>query len=626
MHRPDTPVSPADRGAAPNLLVAVAWPYANGPLHAGHVAGSLLAPDIFARYHRMRGHRVLMVSGSDMHGTPITVTAEHEGLDAAVVARRNNVLHQDGLRALDVHFDLFTSTATPNHRDVVHEVFLALHRAGCIDLRTVTAPFDPAAGRFLPDRYVEGECPHCGHADARGDQCDACGRTLDPQDLVRPRSKLTGAPPEFRETEHFFLALSKLEPTLRAWAQEQAGEGGWRPAVRASTDAWFEQGLKDRAITRDLTYGVDVPPEVGAFPGKRIYVWFEAVVGYLSASIEWAKRRGEPDAWRAFWAADGSARAFYFLGKDNTPFHTILWPAILEGYARGDGDRGRLALPWDVVANEFLQLGERKLSKSRGVTLGAIELAREFQADAVRYYLAANMPERGDTSFTFEEFVAKVNDELLAKIGNYANRVLVLCAKNWGGIPPGSAKTDAEHEAGRALRRASDDALTAEAAHLERREFRKALQRMQGLAADGNRALDASAPWSLVKRGEDGKARAATVLRAHLRVLRALAVGLHPFLPAMTAELYRQLGHARGESADLRDESESEHVGRDVWTAGGGVAAEGPLGTIAPLVQKLDRDAVLARFTEGPTPHEPRSSRPPATTRRSAMTGGDVRP
>lgn len=592
----------------PPFLVAVAWPYANGPLHVGHVAGSLLAPDIFARYHRMRGHRVLMVGGSDMHGTPITVTAEREGIDPLEVAQRYSAQHREGLKALDLHFDIFTSTATPNHRDVVHEVFLTLARAGYIELRTVTAPFDPSARRFLPDRYVEGECPHCGSADARGDQCDHCGRTLDPQDLLRPRSKLTGTTPEFRETKHHFFLLSRIEEDLRPWFAAQAPRGDWRPAVRAFTGSWLEQGLKDRAITRDLSYGIDLPAELGSFPDKRIYVWFEAVIGYLSASIEWAERLGEPDAWRAFWAPDNRARCYYFLGKDNTPFHTIIWPAILHAYSTSGGRLGPLAMPWDVAANEFLQFGAEKFSKSRGVVLGALELAAEFQVDALRYYLTANMPERGDAVWTWSEFVGRVNDELLAKIGNYANRVLVLCQKNWNAIPPRDAALDAGSEAAGSLAIASDAALAMEASLIEKCEFRKALQQMVALAAEGNRALDAAAPWSLLKQGEEGRGRAATVLRVHLRVIRALALGLHPFLPTMSESLWAQLGDARGDEPELRPCSEHQHEGKDVWAAGGSIPASGQLGIPKAIVQKLDRDVLLARVAVNTTqPTAPRS-------------------
>jgi methionyl-tRNA synthetase len=604
--------------AASPILVAVAWPYANGPLHLGHIAGSLLPPDIFARYQRMRGRLAVMVSGSDMHGTPITVAAEKEGISPGEFAARSHALHVEALRALDVHFDLFTSTATRNHADVTQEIFRRLLANGYIDKRSVTAPFDAQAKRFLPDRYVEGECPHCHAPDARGDQCDSCGRTLDPQDLLKPRSKLTGATPEFRDTEHFFLLLSKLEPDLRAWVESQADKANWRSTVRNFTERWLAEGLKDRAITRDLTYGVDIPSEAGEYPDKRIYVWFDAVIGYLSAAIEWAQRGGDPEAWKPLWR-DG-VRGFYFLGKDNIPFHTIIWPAMLLGHNKGPGHLGHLPLPWDLPANEFLQFKGAKFSKSRGNAFYVLDILKHFDADAVRYYLAATMPERADTDWTWPDFVSKVNDELVATVGNYANRVLALCEKNWGSLPPespGAIAADELARLGAPLEEAIVRSLAEEAAFIEDREFRKALRAVVGLASHGNRSLDQMAPWSLVKRGDAGLAQAATWLRLHLVALRALAFGLQPFLPAMSEALWQQLGDARaGGPESLRAIAETHHIGVDGWPKGpANIPAEGKLGAIKPLVRKLDLEAVLAEFAppaEDAAPEAPAAPKKPA--------------
>lgn len=582
------------------VFVGVAWPYANGPLHIGHVAGSLLPPDIFARYHRLRGRRVLMVSGSDMHGTPITVAAEKEGIAPEALASRHHAQHRKALDALGIHFDLFTSTATRNHADTVHEIFLRLQANGYIERRTMVAPYDPSAARFLPDRYLEGECPHCHAQGARGDQCDACGRTLEPQELIAPRSKLTGAAPEFRETEHFFLLLSKLAPALRRFVDGQADAGGWRPAVRSFTEKWLQEGLKDRPITRDLTYGVPIPPAAGAFPDKRIYVWFEAVVGYLSASIEWAARTGDANAWQPFWRQ--GARSFYFLGKDNIPFHTVIWPAMLLGHDDAPGSLGPLALPFDVPANEFLQLKGAKFSKSRGNAFYVLELLTQFDADQVRYTLAATMPERSDTDWTWPEFVAKVNDELVATVANYANRVLALCNKNWAGIPPERRDLipddDWQRLAG-PLVEATARALAEAAAALEARELRKALRAVVSPAEAGNRAVDGMAPWALLKQGEDGKARAGTWLRLHLQSLQRMAIGLQPFLPSMSEALWQQLGEARTLGLpSLRQRSETLHPGEDDWPSGdlAPLPAAGKLGTVGPLVRKLDKETVLAEF------------------------------
>ncbi|MCA9876573.1 MAG: methionine--tRNA ligase, partial [Thermomicrobiales bacterium] len=378
---------PANTVSRPEqILVAVAWPYASGPRHLGHAAGAYVPPDIFARYHRMAGNNVLMVSGSDMHGTPITVAADKLGVTARELAEQNHAGITESFARLGLSYDLYTSTLTPIHYRVTQDFFLRLLEQGYLFQATQDAMYDPQARRFLPDRYVEGTCPHCGYEDARGDQCDNCGRTLDPTDLINPRSKLTGATPETRETTHFFLDLPKFQERLATWVAE-VGEH-WRPAVVGFTQGWLKEGLRARAITRDLDWGVPIPLE--GFDDKRIYVWFDAVIGYLSASIEWAERQGTPDAWKAWWELDeqGAApgRAYYFVGKDNIPFHAIIWPAMLMGY-------GGLALPYDVPANEFLTLDGQKLSSSRTYTSRlpflpeALDL---FDADAIRFFLTIN--------------------------------------------------------------------------------------------------------------------------------------------------------------------------------------------------------------------------------------------
>ncbi len=598
--------------AEPAVLVAVAWPYANGPLHLGHVAGSLLPPDVFARYHRLRGRRVLMVSGSDMHGTPITVAAEKAGEAPEAFAERHRRLHVEALDRLAIRFDLFTSTATPNHARVVHEVFRSLDRAGLIERRMMTAPFDPRARRFLPDRYVEGECPNCGFADARGDQCDSCGRTLDPQDLRNPRSKLSGAPPEYRETEHFFFVLSKVQADLERWVAAQKGDGAWRPTVRNFTEQWLAEGLKDRAITRDLTYGVPLPAEAGAFPDKRVYVWFEAVVGYLSATIEWADARGDPDAWKDWWLAERAPRQHYFLGKDNIPFHTIIWPGMLLGHNRSPAAWGPLALPWDVPANEFLQFAGAKFSKSRGNAFYVLDLLRAFDADAVRYYLTTNMPERGDSEWTWPDFVARVNDELLAALGNYVNRVLSMCRQQFGGRPPdpGASLAELLGDARLAALVADaeadvplDDAARGEssipwnlrraAREIEACSFKEGLRRVMQIARIGNARLQEHQPWLHLKAGEEGRRRAAAALLWHLGVIRALAFATAPFLPLLSERIWAQLGE---DGPSPRAASEAS-TGADAWpTRVVPIAPGRPLGDVAPLVRKLDLKAVLDEF------------------------------
>ncbi len=414
------------------ILVGVAWPYASGAPHLGHAAGAYVPPDIFARYHRMAGSRVLMVSGSDMHGTPITVVADRRGVSPREVAEENHRGIADSFARLGLSYDLYTTTLTPTHYRVTQDFFLRLLEKGYLFQETTLAMYDPQARRFLPDRYVEGTCPHCGFPDARGDQCDNCGRTLDPTDLIDPRSKLTGATPETRETTHFFLDLPRFQEPLTQWVE--ANQERWRPAVAAFVLGWLREGLKPRAITRDLDWGVPIP--LPGYDDKRIYVWFDAVIGYLSASIEWAERRGEPDAWKAWWELrpDGTAlgRSYYFIGKDNVPFHAIIWPAMLMGY-------GGLALPYDVPANEFLTIGGQKLSSSRTYTARlpflpeALDL---FDPDALRFFLTINAPENRDTDFSWDEFQRRNNDELVATYGNAVHRLLRFVHSRFGGVVP----------------------------------------------------------------------------------------------------------------------------------------------------------------------------------------------
>src|SRR3954447_20142746 len=409
------------------FLVCVAWPYANGSLHVGHIAGAYLPADVFARFHRQQGHDVLMVSGSDEHGTPITVRAEQEGVDPQVVTDRYHAEFLDCWQRLGISFDLFTRTGTANHRAVVHNVFRTLLDRGHLFKNTMLSPYCEVDQRFRLDRYVEGTCPHCGHAGARGDQCDNCGRPLDPTDLVDARCHFCGTPPVFRETEHYFLNLPAFNEQLLAWVREQEH---WRPTVRRFTIGLLEAGLRPRAITRDIQWGVPVP--VPGYENKRIYVWFEAVLGYLSASVEWATRQGDPEGWRPWWE-DPSTRSYYFIGKDNISFHTIIWPAILMG-------RGGLNLPYDVPANEYMNLGGQKISTSRGWAIWLTELLARYDPDAIRYMVAANMPETRDTDWSMDEFFRRNNDELVATYGNLVHRNLTFLQRYFEGrVPEGDA-------------------------------------------------------------------------------------------------------------------------------------------------------------------------------------------
>ena len=556
------------------IFIGVAWPYANGPLHMGHIAGCYLAADIFARYHRMKGNEVLMVSGSDAHGTPITIRADQEGVEPQVVLDRYHAQFLDTWQRLGISFDLFTTTHTENHQRVVQGIFQRLLERDYIYTDTMLLARCAACDRFLPDRYVEGACPHCGNQRARGDQCDLCGRTLDPIELVKPYCSICGQTPAFRDSEHFFLRLSAFQEPLLDWI---AGKEHWRPNVANSTRSFLQGGLKDRAITRDLTWGVPIPLE--GYDDKRIYVWFEAVIGYLSAAVQWAEDQNKPDAWQDFWKPDPisgeSARSYYFIGKDNIPFHSIIWPAMLMGY-------GELNLPYDVPANEFLSLESRKFSTSQNWAVWVPDYLDRYDPDPLRYLLSINMPETGDTDFTWSEFVRRNNDELVATYGNLVNRVLRFTYRNFDGqvpadpAPAGDAE-DALLESAKQAMADVDDSL----AHTR---FRAGVSRAFSFAQDCNRYLDNRAPWQAVKTN---RADAALSLTTAVKALNCLKVMLSPYLPFTSQKLHEFLGFDGAVTAEP-------------WDADALVSAitpGNPLRNPAPLYQKLD-DAVAEQEVE----------------------------
>jgi methionyl-tRNA synthetase len=519
-----------DRAGGPgrrHVLVAVAWPYANGSLHLGHLAGAYLPADIFARYHRIAGSRVLMVSGSDGHGTPITVRAEQESTTPREVVER---FHPEFLRYWDelgISFDLFTTTLTENHAATTQEVLRGLHANGLLEARTTLQPFDPVAKRFLPDRYVEGTCPRCGSGGARGDQCDACGATLDPVDLIDPRSKLTGATPELRETEHFFFLLPKLGDRMLAWLESRVG---WRPHVINWALGFVREGFQDRAITRDIDWGVALPDDVtlAGAEGKRIYVWFDAVIGYLSASREWAQRSGDPEAWRAWWE-DPSAESYYFIGKDNVPFHAVFWPAQLMG-------SGSFNLPTNVPANQYVTFKGAKASKSRGVGRSLLDYLEVYQPDALRYAVAAHLPEQADVDLTEEDIVRRVNDELSAAWGNLVNRVFAMTAKNFDAVMPEAGELG---DLDRALLDTIDRTLAESATALEAVELRRALRSALAGAQEVNAYLNEMEPWRTAKTDLP---RTGTTLHVALQAIAGLVVAFAPFTPFSSATIHTWLG------------------------------------------------------------------------------------
>ena len=546
------------------IFIGVAWPYANGPLHLGHIAGCYLAADIFARYHRMVGNEVLMVSGSDAHGTPITVRAEQEGITPEQVLKRYHPQFLDSWQKLGISFDLFTTTDTDNHQQVVQDIFLDLLDKGYIYSGEMLLAFCPGCQRFLPDRYVEGSCPHCANDRARGDQCDLCGRTLDPEDLVDPRCILSGETPEFRTSEHFFLKLSAFQEPLLEWVR---GQDHWRANVSNSTRSFLEGGLKDRAITRDLTWGVPVP--VDGYDDKRIYVWFEAVIGYLSAAIEWSKNHGYGDRWHDFWK-DPATKSYYFIGKDNIPFHSIIWPAILMGYGHD------LNLPYDVPANEFLSLENRKFSTSQNWALWVPDYLERYDPDPLRYLLSINMPESGDADFSWSEFLRRNNEELVATYGNLVNRVLSFTYRNFDGvIPSPSTLATVDHEIVETARVRMEQV----GAHLYHTRFKAAIAEAFALAQDTNRYLDTKAPWREIRSDREA---AATTLWNAIRVLNVLKIALAPFLPFSSQSVHEFLGF----------DGKIEDQPWDFQQAVEHVKPGNPLRQPKPLYTKLDPEVV----------------------------------
>lgn len=506
------------------IYVGVAWPYANGSLHLGQIAGAYLPADIFARYHRLAGNDVLMVSGSDQHGTPITVRAEKEQRSPGEVAAQFHAEFLDNWPRLGISWDLFTTTGTEHHAKVVQEVFLRLHASGDIYAATMALPYCPKDRRFLLDRYVEGTCPHCGDPNARGDQCDACGRPLDALELRDARCRFCGTEPERRESEHFFMRLSAFTERVREWLAPH--ESHWRKNVFNSTMGVLREGLRDRAITRDLEWGVAVP--LPGYEEKRIYVWFEAFIGYLSAAQEWAQRRGEPERWRDFWQNDDT-KAYYFIGKDNIFFHTIWWPAVLMAY-------GGLTLPHDVPANQYLTMSGSKASTSRNWAVWLPEALARYDPDPIRYTLAAAMPESSDSDFSWGEFLRRTNDELVATWGNLANRVLTFTVRNFDYRVPDPGELDA---GSRAILAAAEAALAAIGDDLAACHFRSALGRAMALAQEANRYLDERAPWKAIKVD---RAAAAQSLYTSIGVIGALKTALAPFLPFSSERLHGYLG------------------------------------------------------------------------------------
>ncbi|HXF85163.1 MAG TPA: methionine--tRNA ligase [Anaerolineales bacterium] len=524
-----------------NILVAIAWPYANAEIHVGNITGSHLPGDIVARYHRLKGNNVLMVSGTDSHGTPVTLKADQLGKPVEEVYKAYHDGFLELFKGWGITYDLFTTTHTENHFKVAQTIFLALKENGYLYTDKSMQWYSPSTKRFLPDRYVEGTCYICGFEGARSDQCDNCGNVLEPEKLINPRSK-EGNSLELRETEHFYLDLSKLEPEVKRFLRERADH--MRDTVLGESLRKIEsEGLKPRPITRDLDWGVPIPIEGWTEAGKRIYVWFEAVIGYLSAAIEWSQLSAEKEAWREWWV-NPHAKQFYFIGKDNIFFHTSLWPAELMGVGEEfgklfAGEPFRLTLPYDVPANQFLNLEGQKISGSRNWAVWGRDALTRYDPDALRYYLTVNMPETKDSDWDWAEFVARNNNELVATWGNLANRVLSFAYKHWEGHVP-DVDITALRDVDRNLLTVIENGFNTVGAELEAVRLRAALGEAMKLATAVNQYLDQTAPWSAIKTD---KTEAAKTIYTALRAIDSLKVLFAPFLPFTSERLHGFFGY-----------------------------------------------------------------------------------
>lgn len=577
------------------VLVAVAWPYANAEIHVGNLTGSYLPADIFARYNRLRGRKVLMVSGSDAHGTPITVRADAEKTTAVEVYQRFHNGFLDLFQQLGITYDLFTSTHTANHFEVSQNIFRALQQNGYLYNAREKQWFATSQNRFLPDRYVEGTCYICGYENARSDQCDKCGNLLEPDKLLKPRSRIDNSTPELRETEHFYIDLGKLQDEVVAFLRQR--ESYWRPNVlRQSLGQILSEGLRGRPITRDLDWGIPVPVE--GWGGKCLYVWFEAVIGYLSAAVEWSQINGPEDAWREWWH-NPEARSYYFIGKDNIPFHAVIWPAQLIGTGAkfdelmNSQPAQPLVLPYDVPANEFMNLEGQKISGSRNWAVWARDFLTRYDPDPLRYYLTVTMPEARDSDWDWEDFYKRNNDELVATWGNLANRVLAFNYKNFGGqVPEPGELTDLD----KTLLETIEKGFEIVAAEFEAVRLRAALSEAMRLAGEVNRYLDQTAPWMAIKTDRQAAARAMYVA---IRAIDSLKILLAPFLPHTSEKLHTYLGYTAPlfgtQSVDARTDRLGEHsVLRYHGEQASGrwepsqLQAGAPLQQPGPLFKKLD--------------------------------------
>ena len=572
---------------AQRILVTAALPYANGPIHLGHLAGAYLPSDIYVRFQRLRGREVVFICGSDEHGVPITLSADKEGVSPQVVVDRYHEMNKAAFEQFGMSFDNYSRTSLPLHHRTAQEFLLEFHRRGILKEKKEKQFYDDQANMFLPDRYVEGTCPVCANPDARGDQCEKCGTYLNPMELINPRSKITGRTPVVRETSHWYFPLGDYQARLEQYVREADERDGWKENVLQYCRGWFKDGLQDRAVTRDLDWGVKVP--LPGYENKVIYVWFDAVLGYISSSREWSERIGKPDAWRKFWL-DKDTKYVAFIGKDNVVFHCIVFPAMLMAW--NDGERTeKYVLPANVPANEFLNFEGEKFSKSRGWGIDVKDILTRYPADPLRYYIAVALPEYRDSDFTWKDFQARTNNELADILGNFVNRTLAFAGRTFKGIVP------ERKELGR-LDQEMDEILSMTPGlvgdRFERYHFREGVLEIMNLARAANKYFNDSEPWKTAKADID---RCGTTINTSLRVARALAILASPVIPSSSEKIWKML-NLPGEAA------------RQSWddAAGTGIPSGHRLGTPEILFTKIEDDVIeaeLRNLTQPPSPPPP---------------------
>jgi methionyl-tRNA synthetase len=512
------------------ILITAALPYANGPIHLGHLAGAYLPADIYARYQRLKGRDVLFLCGSDEHGVAITITAEKEKITPQAVVDRYHEMNAAAFARFGMSFDNYSRTSLPLHHDTTRDFLLAFRKRGILKEKKEKQFFDEKAGMFLPDRYVRGTCPVCGNPDARGDQCETCGTYLDPMQLKEPRSAISGDPPVVRETTHLYFPLGEFQDRIERYVKERDARDGWKENVLQYCRGWFKEGLQDRAVTRDLSWGVHIP--LPGYENKVVYVWFDAVLGYISSAKEWALREGRPDAWKEYWL-DPATKYVAFIGKDNVVFHTIVFPAMLMAW--NDGGKEQFVLPENVPANEFLNFEGQKFSKSRGWGIDVQDFLDKFPADPLRYYLAGALPEYRDSDFTWRDFQAKNNNELADIFGNFVNRTLAFAHRMFNGIVPERGPlNDTDNEALAVLARTPQKAGEL----FEQYRFRDGLTEVMNLARAANKYFNDSEPW---KTARTDPARCATAINISVQLTRSLAILMSPIVPSSAERLWQML-------------------------------------------------------------------------------------